>query len=33
MKTITVFKGDGIGPEIVDAVLKNFRGCQSPLIL
>ncbi len=22
MKTITVFKGDGIGPEIVDAVLK-----------
>ena len=23
--TITVFKGDGIGPEITDAVLKNFR--------
>ena len=21
-KTITVFKGDGIGPEITDAVLK-----------
>ena len=22
MKTITVFKGDGIGPEITDAVLQ-----------
>ena len=22
MRTITVFKGDGIGPEIVDAVLQ-----------
>ena len=24
-KTITVFKGDGIGPEITDAVLENAR--------
>ena len=25
MKTVTVFKGDGIGPEITDAVLENAR--------
>ena len=25
MRTITVFKGDGIGPEIVDAVLQILR--------
>ncbi len=31
MKTITVFKGDGIGPEIVDAVLKILNAAQVPL--
>ena len=31
MKTITVFKGDGIGPEIVDAVLAIFDACKVPL--
>ena len=31
MKTITVFKGDGIGPEIVDAVLKILEAAKAPL--
>ena len=31
MKTITVFKGDGIGPEITDAVLKILKAAQAPL--
>ncbi len=33
MKTITVFKGDGIGPEITDAVLQDPRRRQgSPFL-
>ena len=28
---ISVAKGDGIGPEIMDAVLRIFRCCQAPL--
>lgn len=31
MKTITVFKGDGIGPEIVDAVVKILDAAKVPL--
>lgn len=31
MKTITVFKGDGIGPEICDAVLKILEAAHAPL--
>ncbi|MCI8948766.1 MAG: isocitrate/isopropylmalate dehydrogenase family protein [Lachnospiraceae bacterium] len=31
MKTITVFKGDGIGPEITDAVLKILDEAKAPL--
>lgn len=31
MKTITVFKGDGIGPEIVDAVVQILQAAKAPL--
>lgn len=31
MKKITIAKGDGIGPEIMDAVLTIFRAAQVPL--
>lgn len=31
MKTITVFKGDGIGPEITDAVIKILQAASAPL--
>lgn len=31
MRTITVFKGDGIGPEITDAVLHILRSAKVPL--
>lgn len=31
MKTITVAKGDGIGPEIMDAVLSIFNSAKVPL--
>lgn len=31
MKTITVFKGDGIGPEICDAVLCVLKAAKAPL--
>lgn len=31
MKTITVFMGDGIGPEITDAVLKILDAAKAPL--
>lgn len=31
MKTITVFKGDGIGPEICDATLKILEAAKAPL--
>ena len=31
MKTITVFKGDGIGPEICDAVLRILEAAKAPL--
>ncbi|MFR8588081.1 MAG: isocitrate/isopropylmalate dehydrogenase family protein [[Clostridium] innocuum] len=31
MRTITVFKGDGIGPEIVDAVLQILKAAKAPL--
>lgn len=31
MKTITVFKGDGIGPEITDAVLAILQAADAPL--
>ncbi len=31
MKTITVFKGDGIGPEITDAVLTILQAAKAPL--
>ena len=27
--TVTVFRGDGIGPELVDNVLKDLRGSKS----
>lgn len=30
-RTITVFKGDGIGPEIVDAVLKILKAAKADL--
>lgn len=30
-KTITVFKGDGIGPEITDAVLKILNAAGADL--
>ena len=33
MKTVTVFKGDGIGPEITDAVLKILKAAKAPLCL
>ncbi len=31
MKTITVFKGDGIGPEITDAVINILQAADAPL--
>lgn len=31
MKRITIAKGDGIGPEIMDSVLKIFEAAQIPL--
>ncbi|MEG0361794.1 MAG: isocitrate/isopropylmalate family dehydrogenase [Longicatena sp.] len=31
MRTITVFKGDGIGPEICNAVLKILEAAHAPL--
>lgn len=31
MKTITVFKGDGIGPEITDAVISILKAAKAPL--
>lgn len=31
MRTITVFKGDGIGPEIVDAVIRILEAAKAPL--
>ena len=31
MRTITVFKGDGIGPEIVDAVILILEAAKAPL--
>ncbi|WP_374543091.1 isocitrate/isopropylmalate family dehydrogenase, partial [Flavobacterium sp.] len=31
MKKITIAKGDGIGPEIMDAVLDIFHAAQVPL--
>jgi isocitrate dehydrogenase (NAD+) len=31
MKTITVFKGDGIGPEITDAVIDILKAVKAPL--
>lgn len=31
MKTITVFKGDGIGPEITDAVITILQAAKAPL--
>ena len=31
MKTITVFKGDGIGPENTDAVLQILDAAKAPL--
>lgn len=31
MRTITVFKGDGIGPEICDATLKILEAAKAPL--
>ena len=31
MKKITVFKGDGIGPEITDAVFKILEAAKAPL--
>ena len=31
MKTITVFKGDGIGPEITDAVIEILKAANAPL--
>lgn len=32
MKTITVFKGDGIGPEICNAVLTILKAAKAPLL-
>lgn len=31
MKTITVFKGDGIGPEITDTVIDILKAAKAPL--
>lgn len=31
MKTITVFKGDGIGPEITDVVIDILKAAKAPL--
>jgi isocitrate dehydrogenase (NAD+) len=31
MTTITVFKGDGIGPEITDAVIKVLNAAGADL--
>lgn len=31
MKTVTVFKGDGIGPEITDAVIEILKAAHAPL--
>ena len=31
MTTITVFKGDGIGPEITDAVIKVLNAANADL--
>ena len=31
MKKITVFRGDGIGPEIMDAVLNILKSLALPL--
>lgn len=31
MKIITVFKGDGIGPEITDAVITILKAAKAPL--
>ena len=31
MKTITVFKGDGIGPEITEAVISVLQAAKAPL--
>lgn len=31
MRTVTVFKGDGIGPEICDAVLQILEAAKAPL--
>ena len=33
MKTITVFKGDGIGPEITDAVIDILNAAKALLIM
>ncbi|MBO6268701.1 MAG: NAD-dependent isocitrate dehydrogenase, partial [Clostridium sp.] len=30
-RTITVFRGDGIGPEITDAVLRILKAADAPL--
>ena len=30
-KTVTVFRGDGIGPELVDSVLKILEAAGAPL--
>ena len=30
-KTVTVFRGDGIGPELVDSVLKILEAADAPL--
>ena len=29
-KTVTVFRGDGIGPELVDCVLKILEATGAP---
>ena len=29
MKTVTVFRGDGIGPEICDAVLEILKSAKA----
>lgn len=31
MHTVTVFRGDGIGPELVDSVLKILKAANAPL--
>ena len=31
MRTVTFFKGDGIGPEISDAVMEIFAAAQVPV--